>query len=85
MTNTPDVGQLAQSKAQLQLDSITVIGLFSGPQGDSALLRMGDGEIQKVAAGDTAGVLTVLAIDHAVVTLRDHRGQTFQLTLPGKT
>jgi Tfp pilus assembly protein PilP len=85
MTKTPYVGQLAQSKAQLQLDRITVIGLLSTPQSDSALLRMGDGEIQKVAAGDTAGVLTVLAIDDAVVTLRDHRGQTFQLTVPGTT
>lgn len=83
MTTTIDVGQMAKSKAQLQLDSIAVIGLFTGPQGDSALLRMRDGAIQKVAAGDKAAGLTVLAIDDAAVTLRDNRGQTFRLGLPG--
>jgi hypothetical protein len=83
MTTTTDVGQMAKSKAQLQLDSIAVIGLFTGPQGDSALLRMRDGAIQKVAAGDKAAGLTVLAIDDAAVTLRDNRGQTFRLGLPG--
>ncbi|WP_386682614.1 hypothetical protein [Loktanella sp. R86503] len=83
MTTSTDVGQLAKSKSQIQLDRITVIGLFTGPQGDSALLRMRDGAIEKVTTGDQAGGLTVLAIDATAITLRDRRGQSFQLGLPG--
>lgn len=83
MTTNPDVGRLAQSDTQLPLDTITVIGLFTGPNGDSALLRMRDGEIRKVAPGDTAGPLTILAVDDSTVSVRDHRGQTYRLALAG--
>ena len=83
MTTTPDVGRLAQSETQLELNTIAVIGLFTGPSGDSALLRMRNGRIVKVAPGDTADTLTVLAIDEHAVAVRDRRGQVFKLALPG--
>ena len=76
------VGQMAQSTAKLPLDAITVIGLFTGPQGDSALIRMRDGDIHKIAAGDKIGGLTITVITPRQVQLRDHRGQTFDLSLP---
>ncbi|MFZ3583616.1 hypothetical protein ACOI1H_15795 [Loktanella sp. DJP18] len=82
MTNTPDVGRMAQSKTQLQLDTITVIGLFTGPHGGSALLRMRDGEIVKVSPGDMAGPLTVVAVNDDAIAVRDHRGKTYRMALP---
>ena len=76
------VGQMAQSTTKLQLDAITVIGLFTGPQGDTALIRTGKGEIHKIAAGDRVAGLTILTITDRQVQLRDHRGRTYELTLP---
>lgn len=83
MTTHPDVGRMAQSDAQLQLNTITVIGLFTGPDGGTALLRLRNGQIVKVAPGDTAGALTVLAIDDHTIAVRDDRGQTYTMALPG--
>ena len=83
MTSNPDVGRMAQSEAQLPLHTLAVIGLFTGPRGPSALLRLQNGQIVKVAPGDTAGPVTVLAVDDHAVQLRDRRGQTFALALPG--
>ena len=82
MTTHPDVGRIAQSETQLPLNEVSVIGLFSGPSGATALLRMRDGDIVKVAAGDRAGTLTVLAVDDQGVAVRDWRGRTSRLALP---
>ena len=83
MTTNPDVGRMAQSETQLPLNQVTVIGLFSGPSGASALLRMRDGDIVKVGPGDRAGSLTVLAVDDHAVSVRDWRGRTLRMALPG--
>ncbi len=82
MTTAPDVGRMAQSATQLPLDAITLIGLFTGPNGDTALIRMRDGDIHKVTPGETAGSLTLLAIRDNAAEVRDHRGNVFDLTLP---
>lgn len=83
MTTNPDVGRMARNDSQLQLDTITVIGLFTGPGGGTALLRMRNGDIVKVAPGDAAGPLTVVAVDDTAVAVRDRRGQTYRMALPG--
>ena len=83
MTTNPDVGRMAQSETQLPLNEVSVIGLFTGPAGASALLRMRDGDIVKVGPGDRAGSLTVLAVDDHAVSVRDWRGRTLRMTLPG--
>ena len=82
MTTNPDVGRMAQSDAQLPLHEVSVIGLFSGPNGASALLRMRDGDIVKVGPGDRAGSLTVLSVDESSVAVRDWRGKTWRMALP---
>lgn len=83
MTTATDVGLMAQSEAKLPLNEIALIGIFTGPGGDSALIRAADGHISKVAAGDRAGGLTVQAIADDGLHLTDRRGQSFVLTIPG--
>lgn len=83
MKNTPDVGRMAQSKEKLPLDKITLIGIFTGPSGDSALIRAADGSIRKVQAGDRTDGLTVQAIAADRLQLSDRRGQSIVLTMPG--
>lgn len=82
MTTGQDVGAMAQSAAQLPLDAITLIGLFTGPQGDSALIRKPDGRIVHLAQGETTDRLTLLAVTDRVAAVRDRQGTVFNLSLP---
>ncbi len=77
-----DPGHLAQANAVLPLDATTLIGLRTGPGGDTALIRQPDGAIHRLSPGDTAGRLTLLEVTGQTARVADSRGTVFDLTLP---
>ncbi|SEM50032.1 hypothetical protein SAMN04488003_101329 [Loktanella fryxellensis] len=85
MTTGQDVGAIAQSAAKLPMDAITLIGLFTGPQGDSALIRKPDGRVVHLARGETTDRLTLLDVTDQVAAVRDGRGTVFSLAMPPQT
>jgi Tfp pilus assembly protein PilP len=66
----------------LPLDETTLIGLFSGPEGGSALLRLPGGQVVKVATGGYAAGGRVTAIGEDSLRLQ-RGGRELVLTLPG--
>lgn len=79
----PQVAQTAAQPDVLPLRELTLIGLFSGPQGNRALLRSGRGQIAEVSAGDAAFGHTVAAVAESHVMLTNRMGQTFSIQMPG--
>ncbi|MEY1555830.1 hypothetical protein AB3Y40_09370 [Yoonia sp. R2331] len=67
----------------LPLDGVALIGLISDSTGGAALLRNGQGEIERVTTGDSAFGLTVTALDDSQIVLADARGTTHTLQIPG--
>ena len=65
----------------LPLDETVLIGLFNGPDGGSALLRLPGGGIVKVAAGGAVDGGQVTGIDQDGVRLR-HGDREVVLTMP---
>lgn len=66
----------------LPLDRTTLIGLFNGPDGGSALLRLPSGSIVKVAAGEAVDGGRITAIDEDGLRLRKG-DEEILLTMPG--
>lgn len=82
-SSTPqNVAETASEPVQLSLHELTLIGLFSGPDGHAALLRAADGQIARVKPGDKAFGLHVAAMDDRAVQLTDSAGRVTTLTLP---
>ncbi len=87
----PRPSHLAQVPAQvladatvpdaLPMDRTSLIGLFDGPKGSSALLRLADGSVVKVVAGQAVGGGRVTAIDQRGLRLQSG-GEELFLTLP---
>lgn len=74
--------QAATIAEVLPLGETTVIGLFNGPDGGTALLRLPRGRFVKVAAGGLVAGGRVTAInEHGVHVERD--GGKIVLTMPG--
>ena len=73
---------LADQPDALPLDQLTVIGLFSGPDGGRALLRAPSGDIAALTPGESAFGVTLDAVDESQAIVTDRRGQSFALTLP---
>ncbi len=74
--------QAATVAGVLPLDETTVIGLFSGPDGGTALLRLPGGRFVKVTAGGLVAGGRVTAInEHGVHVERD--GAEIVLSMPG--
>ena len=65
----------------LPLDETVLIGLFNGPDGGSALLRLPGGNVVKVAAGGTVDGGRVTGIDQDGVRVR-HGDREIVLTMP---
>lgn len=66
----------------LSLDETVLIGLFNGPDGGTALLRLPGGSIVKVAAGGTVDGGQVTGIDQDGIRVR-HGDREVVLTMPG--
>lgn len=65
----------------IPLDRTTLIGLFTGPDGGRALLRLATGDIVKVAAGEMVSGGQVTAIDEETVRL-ERNGVEVVLSMP---
>lgn len=66
----------------IPLDRTALIGLFHGPDGSSALLRLSSGSIIKVAAGENIDGGRVTAISQDGLRLQKN-GQEIILSMPG--
>ena len=82
-SDTPaQVATAAQITDALPLHELTLIGLFSGPDSHTALLRNRSGKIARAAAGQTVFGLKVQAIDAQALHGTDARGRSITLQLP---
>jgi hypothetical protein len=72
----------ATTPKAIPLDRTALIGLFHGPDGGTALLRLAGGSIVKVAAGETVDGGRVTAISQDGLRLRKD-GEEILLTMPG--
>lgn len=78
---TPETAAAASVPDALPLNELALIGVFEGPEGATALIRLATGEIVKVAPGTMIGPSQVVAIgDGAMVLARG--SETSRLTLP---
>ncbi|HVG47365.1 MAG TPA: hypothetical protein VM899_04425 [Rubellimicrobium sp.] len=66
----------------LPLDRTALIGLFHGPDGSSALVRLPSGSVVKVGAGETVDGGRVTAINQDGLRLRKG-DEEIVLTMPG--
>ena len=60
-----EVAARATVRGALALDRTALLGLFAGPEGRTALLRLRDGEVVRAAQGDVVagGVVTAIGED----------------------
>lgn len=81
-TETPsETLESATEAGRLPLRNLTLLGTFTGSDTPQALVRHGDGRVQKVAPGDRIGARRVVAIDQkSLILIR--KGATLRLTLP---
>jgi hypothetical protein len=68
---TGGVAHRATRSSAIELDSLSLIGVFSGSDGRSAMMRLPDGGIRRVRRGDRLEGWTVSAIDDSSVELRN--------------
>ena len=57
-------------------DDLALIGIFGGSEGRKALIKMPNGKIRKVAAGDTIQGVQIAAIGSDSVRVSDGRRET---------
>ena len=85
----PDrLGQVSEAVATdathrdvLPLDRTALIGLFDGPKGTAALLRLADGRVVKVQPGEAVDGGRVTVIDQQGLRMQ-RNGEEVVLTLP---
>ncbi|MFN3664009.1 hypothetical protein [Yoonia sp.] len=66
----------------LDLNSLTLIGLFSTTEGPAALIRSADGQVARVVPGEQALGITATAIGDAQVLVTGADGVTLAMRLP---
>jgi len=81
-TTNPIVIENAQEPEKLDLNKLTLLGIFTKPDGSTALIRMANGQIASVTPGDTTGDMTVTALDDNALYLSDRRGRQVVLEMP---
>ena len=79
----PQVAEQAALPDALPLHELALIGIFTRPDGNSALLRTAKGEILSLATGETGAGFHVTAIDDTTVIVVDAMRRTHALTMPG--
>ena len=79
----PKVAKMALAPEKLPLDRLALIGLRATPQGNSALVRLPDGEIRTLTQGARADGMTVMSVGTDTLTLVDAKGFAHTLTMPG--
>ena len=75
------VRDAATDLAQLSLDGLALIGLFNGPDGGAALVRLPTGSIVKVSQGESVDGGRVSAISEDRLRLQKD-GREIVLTMP---
>ncbi len=79
----PEETQEAATIAEaIPLDETALIGLFNGPDGGTALVRLATGSIVRVSPGETLEGARVLAINEDGLRLQ-RGGRQVVLTMPG--
>ena len=78
-----NVAQAATLNDALSLDGLTLIGLFSGPESPTALIRSDRGNIARVSAGESIFGLQIAAIDADRIILTDRTGTQHVMVVPG--
>jgi len=76
-----EVAEGATMEGALRMGRTSLIGLFSGPEGHAALLRLGTGDVVRVVQGDVAGGAVVTAIAEDALRLWQDGRETV-LTMP---
>lgn len=76
-----EVGRGATVEGVLPLRQTSLIGLFSGPDGRTALLRLGTGDVVRAVQGDVVGGAVVTAIAEDALRLWQD-GAERVLTMP---
>ncbi|NAZ35975.1 hypothetical protein [Rubellimicrobium sp. CFH 75288] len=77
-----EVGENATQSGAVDLGRTVLLGLFDGPDGPSALLRLIDGEVVRVERGAEVRGSRVSAIGNGSLRLQ-RNGVEVVLTLPG--
>lgn len=82
VTETPqDTLEKATDRDTLPLEILTLIGTFVRPDGSEALIRRGNGRIERVRIGDTLGWRQITAIEAGAIILT-RNGETHRLPIP---
>ncbi len=76
-----EVAEGATIEGALPMRQTSLIGLFSGPDGRTALLRLGTGDVVRAAQGDVVGGAVVTAIAEDALRLWQD-GEERVLTMP---
>lgn len=76
------VAEKATIPGAVDLRNLTILGLMQVKDGPAALIRSGDGRIERVTPGSQVFGVTISAIGEDVVVLSDARGAVYQLTIP---
>lgn len=80
--NTPaNVASLATRPHDLDLNDLTLLGVFGPSDALTALVRLPGGRMKRVKTGDRLGSSVVMGIDTDGVMLAQH-GQTRRLSFP---
>jgi len=82
VTETPtETLETATERDTLPLEILTLIGTFVRPDSSDALIRRGNGRIERVRMGDRLGWRRVAAIEPGALILT-RNGDTHRLSIP---
>lgn len=77
------VAALARAETPIPLDRAVLLGTVLRAQGPLALIRLANGDVQRMTLGDTLNGGEIIAIDEGRVIFA-HEGQRWTLDQPGR-